>query len=296
MGNPYYARPDDVLQDADAAMYIAKRDGRGRAAVFDPLAHEQATDRPDSLRPAIERNELRVAYQPIVSFKGPNVAGFEALVRWAHPRRGLLLPKDFIPQAEDSELIFAIDRWVLTESCHQLVAWRASGLDPTLTMSVNISGREFSHGNFLADLRQILNSTGLPAANLRIEMTESVIVERSDKARAMLAAIRKLGVLLDVDDFGTAFSSLGALQHVEVDALKIDSSFVSHLDARIGSALVETVIQLARKLELEVIAEGIERSEQAQRLEQLGCALGQGVFFAAPLAAESAYRFALAKS
>ncbi len=291
MGRPGYERPDDILRDADAAMYVAKVDGAS-AAVFDPLARDEVYDFRESLRRAIDRNELRVVYQPIVSLASLHVAGFEALVRWEHPRRGLLLPSLFIPQAEESDLIFEIDRWVLTESCRQLAAWRATGLDQKLTMSVNVSGREFPRRDFLEDLCDVLNSNGVPAANLRIEITESVIFERTAKARAMLAAIRKLGVLLDVDDFGTGFSSLGALQDTEVDAIKIDSSFVARMDARGGASLVETVIFLARKLEIEVIAEGIERPEQAQRLEQLGCGFGQGTFFAAPLEAELARRFA----
>jgi diguanylate cyclase (GGDEF)-like protein/PAS domain S-box-containing protein len=292
VGDPAYERPDDILRDADAAMNAAKLDGRARTAVFNTHTREHPTDWAESLRRAIDRDELRVAYQPIVHLRTGRVAGFEALVRWDHPRRGLLLPNEFIRQAEECELILAIDRWILTEACRQLATWRASGLDALLTMSVNVSGREFSRSNFFAGLRQILDSTGIPAGNLRIEITESVILEQSERARAILAAIRGLGICLDIDDFGTGFSSLGTLQHVEVDALKIDSSFVARIDAQIGATLVETVISLARKLDIEVIAEGIERPEQARRLEALGCSFGQGALFAAPLPAEPARRFA----
>jgi diguanylate cyclase (GGDEF)-like protein/PAS domain S-box-containing protein len=294
MGIPEYERAEDVLRDADAAMYEAKVAGRGRSAIFDSRSRTAAAGLTENLRAALDRNELRVFYQPIVALGDGHVTGFEALMRWDHPRFGLLLPAAFIPLAEQSDMIFALDRWVLQESCRQLAAWRANGVDPKLTVSVNVSGRDFSRSNFLPELRRILDSTNLPARNLRLEMTESVIVEQSERARSMLAAIRDVGVLLDVDDFGTGFSSLGTLQYTEVDGLKIDSSFVSRIGVRTGAALVETVIVLARKLAIEVIAEGIETPEQAQRLVQLGCGLGQGALFSLPLEAELARRFAVA--
>ena len=291
MGSPNYERPEDILRDADAAMYAAKLDGRGRAAVFDPRLREHG-GLADTLAAAIERNELRLAFQPIVALSSSEVVGFEALVRWAHPQRGLLLPDAFIPQIERSEAIFSLDRWILTESCRQLVAWQENGLDRALTISVNVSGREFSHGDFPADLDQIVKSTGIAAANLRIEVTENAIIERSARAAGMVAAVRELGVRVDVDDFGTGFSSLATLQHTEVDALKIDASFVASIGERVGGALVEMVIGLARKLELDVIAEGIETTDQAERLRRLGCTSGQGRFFAPPLGAEQAGEFA----
>ncbi len=294
IGIPEYERAEDILRDADAAMYQAKLAGRGRSAIFDSRSRAAAAGLTESLRAALDRNELRVFYQPIVELSNGHVTGFEALVRWEHPRLGLLLPAVFIPLAEQNDMILALDRWVLQESCRQLAAWRTGGVDPKLTMSVNMSGREFSRGNFLPELRRILDSTNLPAENLRLEMTESVILEQSERARSMLAAIREMGIALDVDDFGTGFSSLGTLQHTEVDALKIDSSFVQRIGARTGDTLVETVIVLARKLGIEVIAEGIETPEQAQRLVQLGCGLGQGKLFSPPLEAEVARRFVFA--
>ena len=289
IGIPEYERAEDVLRDADAAMYQAKVEGRGRSAIFD--SHNRAAGLTGSLRAAIDQNELRVYYQPIVALGDGRVTGFEALVRWAHPRLGLLLPAAFIPLAEQNDMILALDRWVLQESCRQLAAWRAGGVDAKLTMSVNASGREFSRSNFLPELRRILDSTNLPARNLRIEMTESAIIEQSERARSMLSAIREMGVLLDVDDFGTGFSSLGRLQYTEVDGLKIDSGFVSCVGERTGATLVETIIGLARKLAIEVTAKGIETPEQARRLVQLGCALGQGTLFSPPLEAELARRF-----
>ncbi len=294
MSSPKYLHPEDILQDADAAMYVAKTEGRARAAVFESFMTPGARLKSDlaaSLRQAIERDELRVAYQPIMRLRDTTLVGFEALVRWQHPERGLLNPARFIPVAEESDLILAIDQWMLRKASRQLAHWQAHGIGPGLQMSINVSRKEFARGDFLADLRQILESTGLAPTCLRLEITESAIMERSERAGAILSAIRELGVAIDVDDFGTGYSSLETLQHMSVDALKIDSTFIGSMKSRNGTGLVETVIFLARKLGLATVSEGIETVEQLRALDGLACEFGQGHLFAPPLDAEGAGKF-----
>jgi diguanylate cyclase (GGDEF)-like protein/PAS domain S-box-containing protein len=297
IGSPDYHKPEDVLLDADAAMYSAKLHGRARAVVFSAHLEPGVADNLSAdLLHGLERNELRVAYQPIVLLRDATLAGFESLVRWEHPRRGSLLPAQFIPRAEESDLIVAIDRWMLTRACLQLAEWQTRGLDPRVQISVNVSSKEFARQDFLADLERLFESTKLAPACLRIEITESAIMEYSEKAVVLAAAIRKLGIALDVDDFGTGFSTLGMLHHLPIDALKLDSTFVAGLSSHTGTQIVETVLILAEKLGVAVIAEGIESAEQAQRLASLGCAFGQGLFFSPPLDAAAAARFASAAS
>ncbi len=294
IGSETYDLPEDILRDADAAMYVAKTAGRARSIVFDASMATDGRGNFDfaaEIRHAIDTRELRVAYQPILRLQDMAAVGFEALVRWQHPRRGLLEPKQFIPRAEESDLIVLIDRWVIREAAQQFAQWQANGMAPRLQMSVNVSSREFSCGDFLGDLRQILESTALAPTQLRLEITESAIMERSESADAVLAAVRSLGVEVDVDDFGTGYSSLGTLQHMAVDGLKIDSSFVARMNSQNGTNLVETVLVLAQKFHIVVIAEGIETSEQLERLTGLGCQFGQGFLFARPLDADAAGRF-----
>jgi len=294
MSSLAYERPEDILRDADAAMYAAKTAGRARSVVFDA---SMATDGSVSfdfaaeVQQAIECRELRIAYQPILRLLDMTIVGFEALVRWQQPRRGLLQPAQFIPKAEESDLVVAIDHWMIREACRQLADWHAQGIGPRLQMSVNISSKEFSRADFLGDLRQILGSAGVAPRQLRLEITESAIMERSEQVSSLLAAIRALGVELDVDDFGTGYSSLGALQHTAVDALKIDSSFVARMASPNGAKLVDTVMILAHKFDIVVIAEGIETAEQLARLTTLGCEFGQGFLFAPPLDSAAAGRF-----
>lgn len=294
IGKLTYGRPEDILRDADSAMYTAKLEGRARAVLFDATGME-ADDTVDvvaEIRQAIKRDELRIAYQPIIRLSDNTLVGFESLVRWEHPRRGLLLPACFIPKAERSDLIVAIDRWMLLTGCRQLAEWQAGGVDPGLQISINVSSREFSREAFFCELRQILESSGLTPECLRLEMTESVIMEQSQNTHTLLGAIRELGVSLDVDDFGTGFSSLAALQHFAVDALKIDSAFVANMSSDNGAKLIETILFLAHKFGITTVAEGIETAEQAQHLTTIGCQFGQGHFFAPALDAEDARRFA----
>jgi EAL domain-containing protein (putative c-di-GMP-specific phosphodiesterase class I) len=283
------------LRDADAAMYVAKSQGRARAVMFDESIGKIVRDNVDltaDLRHAIERNELRIAYQPVLRLRDRVVMGFEALVRWKHPRRGLLLPAAFIPHAEDSNLVVAVDRWVLAQACAQLANWQARGLaGPALQMSVNVSSKEFSRPDFLAEVQDAIDAHALNATNLRLEITEGTMLERSARAYGMLATVRALGVNVDVDDFGTGYASLSALNHLVVDGLKIDWSFVTSTNAHHGWEIVDSVISLAHKLGLVAIAEGIETAEQLRRLITLGCDFGQGRLFAPALGAGAAAAF-----
>lgn len=240
---------------------------------------------------AIERNELRIVYQPIISLSDTSVGGFEALVRWQHPQRGLLQPLEFIPTAETSEIIVAIDRWMIRQATLQLARWRAGGMSDHVQMSVNVSSRQFSRDDLVDDLCRILETSGLDATSLRLEITETTDMERSVRAKALLAEIRSLGVKLDVDDFGTGYSSLGALQHMSVDALKIEGSFVASMASHNGAQLVQSIISLAHGLGLVAIAEGVETTEQLGWLAALDCDFGQGFLFARPLDGDTAGRF-----
>jgi diguanylate cyclase (GGDEF)-like protein/PAS domain S-box-containing protein len=295
VGSETHGLPEDILRDADAAMYVAKTAGRAQSVVFDgtmATGDRANFDFAEDVHKAIAEHELRLAYQPILRLDNATVVGFEALVRWQHPRRGLLPPAQFIPKAEESQLIVSIDRWVLGEACRQLAQWKAQGIGKLLQISVNISSKEFSRVDFLGELHELLASNGVAPARLRLEITESAIMERSSRAEALLTAIRALGVEVDVDDFGTGYASLAALGHLAVDALKIDSTFVARMDSESGTHLVETVMLLARKFRIAVIAEGIETTGQLEQLRALGCDFGQGFLFAPPLDATQASQFA----
>jgi len=283
LGSPKYDVPEDILRDAGAAMYVAKSQGRARSVTFDESISEtkrKSVDLTASLRHAIERDELRLAYQPVFRLTDAAVVGLEALVRWKHPKLGLLPPSAFIPQAEDSNLIIAVDRWVLANACGQLRMWQLCGIaGPALQMSINVSSKEFSRDDFVAELRGVLDASDLHPTSIRLEITEGAMLERSKRASAALAAVRELGVSVDVDDFGTGYASLSALSNIIVDGLKVDWSFVTNANQKHGWDIVESVISLARKLGVVAIAEGIEDTEQLDRLISLGCHLGQGFYF-----------------
>jgi diguanylate cyclase (GGDEF)-like protein/PAS domain S-box-containing protein len=290
-----HVQPEDILREADAAMYMAKQEGGARSVLFNSSMVTDACVNADlgaDLLHAIDRNELRIVYQPIMRLIDLTVVGFEALVRWQHPRRELLPPIDFIQKAEESDLILWIDRWMISQACHQLVNWQAQGIGAESQMSVNLSSKEFLGDDFLGDLRVILEASGLSARHLRLEITESAMMERSERANTLFAAIRTLGVAIDVDDFGTGYSSLAILQYMSFDALKISSSFVANMFSTNGAKLVATVIRLAHDLGLVAIAEGIETAEQLAGLVALDCDLGQGFIFAPALSANAAGRFA----
>jgi diguanylate cyclase (GGDEF)-like protein/PAS domain S-box-containing protein len=276
--------PDDLLRQADAAMYAAKSRGKGHSQVFEPGMQAQPMQRltlEADLRRALERDELRLYYQPIVDLHTGQVRGVEALLRWQHPERGLVPPDQFVPLAEETGLIVPIGRWVLQEACRQAREWRDGG--PALVMSVNISSRQFQHPGLVDDVAQALRAADLPASDLRLEITESVAMEAGVATVETLQALKGLGVTLAIDDFGTGYSSLAYLKRFPVDTLKIDRSFVDGLgqDPQ-DTAIVRSVITIAKTLNLAVTGEGIENLEQFEELRALACDEGQGFYFARP--------------
>jgi diguanylate cyclase (GGDEF)-like protein/PAS domain S-box-containing protein len=281
-----YERANDILRDADAAMSRAKALGRGRCELFDEEMRERAMGMLQleaDLRRSIERGELRVDYQPIVSLASKRLDGFEALLRWQHPERGLLLPADFLPLAETTGLIVPIGIWVLREACARAQSW---GSEIPLTMNINVSPRQLANREFVRVLRGILAETGLSPGRLRLEISEEVFVEG---VASVLADLHRLGVRLGLDDFGTGRSTLASLRHSPVDTLKLDRSFVTELGAdEEGGALVRGILSLAHGLGLSVVAEGVENDAQAARLTALDCEAGQGHFFSRPVDAEAA--------
>jgi diguanylate cyclase (GGDEF)-like protein/PAS domain S-box-containing protein len=289
----HYDRPEEVLRDADTAMYGAKTSGKARDAVFDYRMHDRAVallELETDLRRAVERSEFVIYYQPIVSLASGKIDAFEALLRWRHPRRGLLSPDSFVPVAEDTGLIVPIGWWVLHEACRQLADWQAlPWTGENLAVTVNLSGKQFMQADLVERVEEILRTTGIRAGSLRLEMTESTIMEQADEAVEKLLALRRLGVKLYIDDFGTGYSSLSYLHRLPVDALKIDRSFISEMDSEAERAeIVGTIVTLARTLRMDVAAEGIETAEQVSRLRALACHYGQGYFFSEPLGSVAA--------
>jgi diguanylate cyclase (GGDEF)-like protein/PAS domain S-box-containing protein len=288
-----YERPEEALRDADTAMYRAKAMGKARYEIFDKSMHERAmallgleTD----LRRAIERREFRVHYQPIVSLETGRIAGFEALVRWQHPERGLLAPVEFIDVAEETGLIIPVGQWILEEACRQMNLWQGRfRADPPLMISVNLCIKQFSQPDLIELIKSMLLETGFDARNLKLEITESVAMENVAAVSAMLSRLRRLGIKFYIDDFGTGYSSLSYLHRLPVGTLKIDRSFVSRMSARDENMeIVRTIIQLAHNLKMEVIAEGVETVEQLDQLKALKCEYAQGYLFSEPVDAETA--------
>ena len=282
-----YDRPEDILRDADIAMYRAKENGKARYELFDHGMHARAVSRlqlESDLRQAIENNEFCVYYQPIVSLETGRLAGFEALVRWNHPRRGLVSPADFIPVAEETGLIVPIGQWVLNEACAQVRQWQLdSPSHRALSLSVNLSARQVAQPDLLDRIKEALATSTLNPHCLKLEITESVVMENAEAAVLMFKQLRSLGVQLSIDDFGTGYSSLSYLHRFPLNYLKIDRSFVTRLTTDNDNAIVRTISTLARNLGMEVIAEGIETDEQYQQLKMLGCEYGQGFLFSRPV-------------
>ena len=282
-----YDRPEDILRDADTAMYRAKENGKARYEVFDHGMHARAVSRlqlESDLRQAVEQKEFCVYYQPIVSLKTGRLAGFEALVRWNHPRRGLVSPADFIPVAEETGLIVPIGEWVLQEACRYLRECQmAHASHRSLSLSVNLSARQVAQPDLLDRIKEALAVSKLSPHCLKLEITESVVMENAEAATVMFKQLRALGVQLSIDDFGTGYSSLSYLHRFPLNYLKIDRSFVSRLTTDNDNAIVRTISTLARNLGMEVIAEGIETEEQYQQLRMLGCEYGQGYLFSHPV-------------
>lgn len=280
-------RPEQLLRDANVAMSHAKKLGRDRVAVFDEQMRARAAERLDvekELRGALARQEFRVFYQPFVQFSGSEVIGFEALLRWEHPERGLIGPNEFIPVAEETGLIVDIGAWVLHEVCHQAAVWAADVPGtPPLHFSVNLSARQLAHPDLIATVAEALAVSGIDPPTLSLEITESVLMDDPDLAIVILHALRDLGVRLSIDDFGQGHSSLGYLRSLPVDCVKIDRTFVEGLDCNPDdSAIVSAVVGLGHALGLTVTAEGVETPEQLDRLRSLGCDIGQGFYFARP--------------
>ncbi len=289
----YYADPENVLRDADTAMYQAKEKGKTRYELFDTGMHARAVLRlqlENDLRRAIENREFEVYYQPIVALDTCRITGFEALVRWHHPERGFVSPAEFIPLAEETGLITEIGSWVLREACRQTRRWSLD--DPALamlTISVNLSSRQFMQPDLLAQIKQILDETNLNPRRLKLEITESAVMANAEAAASMLGQLRNLGIQTSIDDFGTGYSSLSYLHRFPIDTLKIDRSFVSRMSEGDENAeIVRTIITLATNLSMSVIAEGVETAEQHERLKELDCEYGQGYLFSRPVPAAAA--------
>jgi diguanylate cyclase (GGDEF)-like protein/PAS domain S-box-containing protein len=293
LSNIQYKKTEDVLRDADTAMYYAKSLGKARYALFDQSMHDRALQTlqmETDLRRAIERKEFFVVYQPIVSLETARLIGFEALVRWQHPERGLVNPADFIPVAEETGYIIPIGQWVLEQACHQLNQWKKllpQGL--ALTMSVNLSGKQFAQNNLIGQITETITRTAIDPHELKLEITESVVVENIETATEMLNQLRAIGIQLSIDDFGTGYSSLSYLHRLPIDTLKIDRSFITQMiKNNENSEIVRTIVSLAKNLSMSLIAEGVETIEQLQQLQQLGCDNGQGYLFSKPVTAEIA--------
>jgi diguanylate cyclase (GGDEF)-like protein/PAS domain S-box-containing protein len=295
-----YERAEDLLRDADTAMYRAKMQGKKRHVVFDKAMHDRAMELlqlETDLRRAISRREFFLNYQPIVCLETGHVSSFEALVRWRHPERGLVMPGEFITVAEETGLIIPLGQWVLGEACRQMREWQKHYiLDEDVTVSVNLSSRQFSQADLIEQISSALRETGLPSSSLKLEITESMVMENIDTAIDMLTQLRNLGVGLSIDDFGTGYSSLSYLHRFPIDTLKIDRSFVTRMtDNSENGEIVRTIVTLARSLGMNVIAEGVESRAQLTQLRDLGCDFGQGYLFSKPVAASAAFEL-IAKS
>jgi diguanylate cyclase (GGDEF)-like protein/PAS domain S-box-containing protein len=281
-----YERPEDLLRDADTAMYRAKSLGSGRTQIFDQQMHAQAMARftlESDLRRAQERHELVLHYQPIVSLGTGRISGFEALVRWNHPTRGLLGPAEFLPVAEETGMVMPLTAWVLKEACTQLRAWHQLPGAAHLSISVNLARPDVAQPEVVEAVWEALAGAGLEGRHLRLEITESTIMKDLEGVIPLLVALKELGIGIHIDDFGTGYSSLSYLHRLPTDALKVDRSFVSRAESPADAAIVRTIVELAHNLDRQVIAEGVETASQLALLRSLRCEYGQGFYFARPL-------------
>ncbi|MGA9851565.1 MAG: EAL domain-containing protein [Gammaproteobacteria bacterium] len=294
---PHYKHPDELLRDADTAMYRAKAAGKAGYVVFDDAMHEHVKANlklETELRHALQRNEFRVYYQPVMELATGRFTGFEALVRWAHPDRGLVAPEHFLAVAEETGLIIPLGWWVMETACAQLSQWRKryKHLSDNISVSVNIANRQFAHWVLPQRVARVLDTTGIPAKNLCLEITETVFMDNPELAVETISRLRAIGVNLQMDDFGTGYSSLSALRTFKLDTLKIDRSFITGIEHnRSDRAIVRTITVLAADLGMDVVAEGIENSRQLELLRALGCRRGQGYHFSKPFAPNDVERY-----
>jgi PAS domain S-box/diguanylate cyclase (GGDEF) domain len=291
-----HTRAEDMLRDADIAMYRAKAKGRAQYEVFNQEMHEDASKQlqiETEMRRALEKGEFCLYYQPIVQLESNRLVGVEALVRWNHPTRGTVSPMEFIPAAEENGLILPLGSWILSESCRQLREWqKRNPLASRLTVSINLSFKQFSQLDLVREVSSIIEKTGVDPRCLKFEVTESHIMENSEIAVAIMNRLREIGAEISLDDFGTGYSSLSYLHRLPIDYLKIDRSFVTRMiESRENAEIVRTIIKLGQNLKMKVIAEGIETPEQLEQLQSLNCEFGQGYLFSKPLESEAAAAF-----
>ncbi|HQU85461.1 MAG TPA: EAL domain-containing protein [Pyrinomonadaceae bacterium] len=293
LGTNDYDTPDDLVRDADMAMYRAKTKGKARYEIFDPQVHAGAVSQLQleiDLRRAIERREFVLHYQPIISLDSETMIGFESLIRWQHPERGMVPPNDFIPVAEETGLILYIGQWVLYESCRQMREWQDKfDLKTPLIVSVNLSARQLEQKDLIMQIEHILYETRFDPRNLKLEITESVIMNNAEQAAETVNQLREMGIRVSIDDFGTGYSSLSYLHHFPIDTLKVDRSFINRIGAeKENGEIVQTIINLAYNLGMEVVAEGVETAEQLDFLREIQCGYCQGFFYSRPVNSDTA--------
>ncbi len=283
-----YKTPEEILRDAELAMYRAKREGKSQSIVFQPQFRQSSLspiDLDTDLRRALDRDEMELHYQPIISMRDRTISGFEALLRWSHRSRGVISPNEFIPLAEETGLIYDLGQWVLGKACKQIAAWNKSKKkEDQLEISINLSSRQFSDPNLVEGIVENIEKSGFDAEFLKIEITESALMQNAQRSVSMLNQLKDLNIKVCVDDFGTGYSSLSYLHTFPIDTLKIDRSFVHDMSRNFRNMeIIRTIIMLAHNLKLDVIAEGVETGEQDAQLSALGCQFAQGFYFSRPI-------------